>query len=174
LKVLHTKRSVLQPVRAEHAAAMFALLSDARLYEFIPDTTPTSLAALTERFRQWESRRSPDGSQQWLNWIIQASEREACLGYVQATLYTPRTADFAFLLGSAHWGRGLAYDACAAALETLIKDHGLLSIFATADRRNIRSVSLLTRLGFSRVEPDTYPHGQVSPADHVFHLNHSA
>lgn len=174
MKLICTDRSRLVPLRAEHAEGMFALLSDPRIYEFILDRPPASLAFLTERCRRLESRRSSDGSQQWLNWIIQPLDTDSCAGFVQATIHASQTADFAFLLGPAYWGRGLAHKASVAAIRALFSDYALTAIFATADHRNARSLSLLTRLGFHQIERATYPHGDVLPSDHVFRLNRSA
>ena len=43
-------------------------------------------------------------------------------------------------------------------------------LFATVDRRNVRSLALLARLGFQRVERDTYPHGVADESDGVYRL----
>lgn len=147
---------------------MFALLTDPRLYEFIPAEPPASLSSLTERYRRLETRQSPDGSQRWLNWVIQPVDDDACLGFVQATIHPQQTADFAFLLGTAFWRRGLAYEASVSALKMLFGNHEATATFAKVDRRNVRSIALLRRLGFHQIEPAAYPHGDVLPSDDVF------
>ena len=48
--VLETSRLRLDPSRKEHANAMFAGLSDDRLYRFIPDVPPASIEALRARY----------------------------------------------------------------------------------------------------------------------------
>lgn len=173
MKQLITTRLRLVPLRVEHAEAMFSLLSDPRIYEFIQDEPPASLECLQERYRRLQTRHSPDGTQQWLNWIIQPLEGDAYMGFIQATIYTPAAADFAFLLGPAYWGRGIAYEAAVSALHTLSTDYAISSLFAMADKRNVRSISLLTRLGFQHVEHANHPHGPVLSSDHVFQLNRS-
>jgi hypothetical protein len=40
------------------------------------------------------------------------------------------------------------------------------------DRRNERSLALLARLGFQRVERGLYPRGDVLPSDDVFARDH--
>jgi RimJ/RimL family protein N-acetyltransferase len=151
---------------------MFALLTDPRLYEFIPAEPPASLGSLAERYRRLETRRSPDGSQRWLNWIIQTVDDDACLGFVQSTIYPQQTAGFAFLLGSAYWGCGFAHEASAEALDMLFDNYEVTVAYATTDRRNVRSVSLLKRLGFREIEADDYPHGDVLPSDCAFQMDH--
>jgi len=153
---------------------LFPLLADQRVYQFISDTPPVSVAALTARYQKLESRYSPDRSQQWLNWAIRQRADGQCVGYLQATIHQGGTADFAFVLGPSFWGLGLARDASFLALHTLFAEFGVISVFATTDQRNVRSAGLLTRLGFARVQPSSYPHGNVLVSDHVFQLDKKA
>ncbi len=162
---LANDRIRLEPLTAAHAGELFPLLADRQVYRFIPDTPPASVAALAERYRRLESRRSSDRSQQWLNWAIRRLEDGQCAGYLQATIHPGGTANFAFVLGSSFWGLGLARAAAVLALHTLFDDLGVVSVFATTDQQNVRSSGLLTRLGFIRVPPASYPHGKVSFSD---------
>jgi RimJ/RimL family protein N-acetyltransferase len=161
----------LEPLIAAHAAELFPLLGDRQIYQFISDKPPVSVAALEARYQSLESRYSPDRSQQWLNWAIRRVDDGQCVGYLQATIHPGGTADFAFVLGSSFWGLGLARDASLLALHTLFAEFGVASVFATTDQRNVRSAALLTRLGFVRVQPSSYPHGNVLVSDYVFQLD---
>ncbi len=49
---------------------MFAVLSDPRIYEFIPSRLPASVEALRKRYEIQGLGQSPDGSETWLNWIL--------------------------------------------------------------------------------------------------------
>ena len=97
-----------------------------------------------------------------------------CVGYLQATIHSGRTAYFAFVLGSTFWGLGLAREASVLALNALFTDFGAASVFATTDQRNLRASGLLTRLGFARIQPASYPHGNLLSSDHAFQLDKSA
>jgi ribosomal-protein-alanine N-acetyltransferase len=169
-KLLETDRITLEPLTAAHATELFPLLADRQIYRFIADEPPVSVAALAERYQRLESRHSPDGSQQWLNWAIRRGDDRQCVGYLQATIYPGGTADFAFVLGSSFWGLGLAKEASIPALQMLFAECGVTFVFATADRRNLRSSGLLARLGFVRVQSAYYPHGDVLDSDHVFQM----
>lgn len=173
-KLLETDRITLEPLTAAHAAELFPLLADPLIYQFIPDEPPVSIAALAKRYQRLESRRSLDGSQQWLNWAIRRRDDRQCVGYLQATIHPGGMADFAFVLGSLFWGLGLAKEASVLALHTLFAKYGVASVFATADRRNLRSSGLLASLGFVRVQPASYPHGNVLDSDDVFQLEKDA
>jgi [ribosomal protein S5]-alanine N-acetyltransferase len=169
-KLLETDRIILEPLTVAHAAELFPLLADGQIYRFISDEPPVTVATLAERYRRLESRLSPDGLEQWLNWAIRRRDDQRCVGSIQATIYPGGTADFAFVLGSSFWGLGLAREASVAALRTLFSEFGVTSVFATVDERNLRSLGLLTRLGFIEVQPVSYPHGKVSDFDRVYLL----
>ena len=164
----------LEPLTAAHAAELFSALTHPAIYTFIPDQPPASVSALAERYRRLESRFSPDGSQQWLNWVIRLTESQDCVGYVQATVHAAGTADFAFVVAPSFWGRGLATQASRMALFSLFSEFGVSSVFATVDRRNLRSSALLRRLGFQQVPAESYPHGKADDSDDVFRLIRNA
>ncbi len=106
---------------------------------------------MRERFARLASRRSPDGNQRWLNWVIRLQDGLAngdLAGYVQATVYADDSANIAYVLGNAFTGRGLARQATAQMLDMLAHQHAVQLAFATVDERNTRSLRLLHALGF--------------------------
>ena len=137
----------LVPQVAAHADEMFVLLRDPALYEHEGEP-PGSLEWLRARFTKLESRRSADGSEQWLNWVVQLASGEL-VGYVQATVSEPGRADIAYVLGSRHWGRGLASRAVTLMIAELAEHHGVTALSAVLKRSNARSLRLLERLGFT-------------------------
>lgn len=160
----------LEPLVAAHAEEMFAPMSAAAIYDLMPGQPPASVGELRRRYRRLEKRRSADGSQRWLNWVIRLRSGH-CAGFVQATIHPGFTADFAFVLAPEHWGHGLAFEACRHVLPHLAEGFGVRTLFATVDPRNSRSVRLLERLGFNEVPPPSYPHGAVEANDRVFALS---
>ncbi len=145
MRTLATARLTLEPQVAAHADAMFAVLSDPAIYAY-ENAPPASLAWLRERYAKLESRASPDGSEQWLNWVLRTADGTA-IGYVQATVDGDGAA-IAYEMGSAWWGQGLAREAVAAMLAELARC-GVRRFSAVAKRANVRSRVLLARLGFA-------------------------
>jgi RimJ/RimL family protein N-acetyltransferase len=145
-------RLVLEPQIAAHAAEIFEVLSDPAIYEF-ENSPPTSLAALADRFAKLESRVSPDGEQQWLNWVIRLPTG-ALAGYVQATVARDRTAYIAYELASKFWRQGIGSAAVSAMLKELEATYGVYTCMATLKERNYRSRALLRSLGFERIGAD--------------------
>ena len=158
-EVIRTPRLTLEPLTVAHAPAMFAVLSDPLIYPYLDDPPPPSLEHLQRVYGQLEQRRSPDGREIWLNWIV---VRDAPIGFVQATI-RGEDADVAYVLGSAHWGQGYAYEAMTAMIEHLAASYGVRRFFATVEEQNERSIRLLERLGFRPTEGR-----DLSPTERLF------
>jgi RimJ/RimL family protein N-acetyltransferase len=139
----------LEPQTTAHAEPMFAVLSDPAIYEY-ENEPPASREWLRERFAKLESRRSADGSEQWLNWVIRLPTSEL-IGYVQATVHADGHAGIAYELASAYWGRGLARRAVDAMIAELGACYRVHTVSAVLKERNWRSLRLLQRLGFTPV-----------------------
>ena len=160
LVALETERLVLEPLTRSHAAELFPLLSDPRVFEFIPQDPPPSLQALEAAFERFERRLSPDGRQVHFDWAVRAKERGVCVGRVEATLNPDRWAYLAYMFGAEHWGRGFATEACRRVVDALFRDYGMEHITAEVDTRNEGSIRVLEHLGFHR--------GGTERCDHIF------
>lgn len=147
MSVLDAGDVVLEPQVAAHAEAMFAVLDDPAIYTYEGER-PISVTALRHRFTLLESRCSPDGLDQWLNWVVRLRDGEP-IGYVQATLYCDQRAAIAYVLASAHWGQGYALQAVRAMRKELVAQYGVGRLIAVYKRANHRSQRLLERLRFT-------------------------
>ena len=128
---------------------MFLVLQDPRIYEH-ENEPPASEEWLRERYTKLETRRSGDGSERWLNWVLRLSSGEA-IGYVQATVEPSGRAFVAYVLESRWWGQGLAQEAVRAMMDELRAAYGVNHYVAVFKKRNERSRRLLERLGFAPV-----------------------
>lgn len=163
MRTLAIDRLTLEPQTVEHAKEMFVVLSDPAIYAY-ENQPPPSLAWLRERFARLESRRSGDGREQWLNWVIRLPSSEL-IGYVQATVHEDGRAAIAYELSSAHWGRGLAHCAVAAMIAELAEHYGVRRLTAVLKRENARSRRLLERLGFCEAPPDARVKQTLEPGE---------
>lgn len=146
MRSIHTGDLTLEPQTVAHADEMFVVLSDPAIYQY-ENEPPSSLAWLRTRFAKLETRRSADGSEQWLNWVIRLPSGEL-IGYVQATVQ-PTSAMIAYELSSTWWGRGLARRAVEAMIGELVERYAVRDLRAVLKRGNVRSRRLLERLDFS-------------------------
>jgi RimJ/RimL family protein N-acetyltransferase len=155
MRIVLTPRLCLEPQIAAHAVEMFAVLSDPAIYEF-ENAPPASVEWLRQRFSRLETRRSPDGSEHWLNWVVRLPS-SGLVGYVQATVSAGANAAIAYELSSRYWGMGLGREAVGGMIGALVTDHDVETLSAVLKRANHRSRHLLDRLEFA----------PGSPAQHV-------
>jgi [ribosomal protein S5]-alanine N-acetyltransferase len=158
----------LEPQTTAHAEEMFAVLSDPAIYEF-ENQPPPSVEWLRTRYAKLESRRSPDGGERWLNWVIRLRAGQL-VGYVQATVVANGDTFIAYELASAHWGQGLAKTAVGAILTELFEHDQIRRFWAVLKRDNYRSVRLLERLGFAQATLDQHATHGVPPDEVLYTL----
>ena len=156
----------LEPQVAGHADEMFVVLGDPAIYEF-ENEPPRSLNEVRERFTELESRKSPNGQEQWLNWVVRVVQSAKLAGYVQATIYPDRRAAVAYEFSSAHWGRGHARQSLEAMFAELALRHEVSQLTAVLKQRNFRSFRLLQRLGFWVASREEHGLRQVEPDEHL-------
>ena len=132
----------LEPLTVEHAAAMVTVLADPGLYEFTGGMPPT-LDELTARYTRQSAGRSPDGSEQWLNWVVRVGEEP--VGYVQATVTGP-SAEIAWVISPSHQGRGLASEAAGLMVDRLAAS-GVTELVAHIHPDHAASGRVAERLG---------------------------
>ena len=146
--MLGTSRLTLEPIEPTHAEALFDDLQDQRLYEFINDEPPESVARLRLRFEKLATGKSPDGVETWLNWAVRRINDGRYVGLVQSTIRANEPARIAYMLFHEAWGNGYAREAVAGMLTHLRKSFGITIFRAHVDTRNLRSISLLMALSF--------------------------
>ena len=151
MNTLRTGRLTLEPQLASHAAEMFLVLSDPAIYEF-ENTPPESPAWLEQRYSKLESRRSADGTERWLNWVVRLPTGELA-GFVQGTVVHDSTAYVAYEFASKYWRQGIGSASVGAMLEELIASYGVHTFVAVLKARNFRSLALLRSLGFTAELP---------------------
>jgi len=144
-----TARLRLEPLTVAHAPAMFEILRDPALYRYLDYGPPPNVEHVQRVYGQLEARTSPDGSEQWLNWIV-IGESGAPIGVVQATINQQRSAEIAYVFARESWGRGYATEAVEAMMQHLIDAYAVEEFTATVDEANERSVQLLARLGMEQ------------------------
>jgi [ribosomal protein S5]-alanine N-acetyltransferase len=149
-RTFETPRLLLEPLVERHAGELIELLSDDRMYAFIPQDPPQSLEALADRYRFLEVRESPSGTEHWLNWALRLKATGKLVGTVQATIGSDRAAQLAYEVGVPYWRQGLASEACGHLIRSLFADADIVEIRAEVDTRNLASIRLLEHLGFRR------------------------
>ncbi|MFD3400045.1 GNAT family N-acetyltransferase [Kribbella sp. NPDC058693] len=144
--MITTDRLTMLPLQVEYARAMAKVLADPNLYTFTGGEPPT-VGGLEARYaRQIEGPGRED--EQWLNWVIQHDDD--LIGYVQATI-TSRTAEIAWVIGTAWQGRGYAKEA-AQGLVTWLRTQDVDRIIAHVHPEHTASAAVAAAVGLSRTE----------------------
>lgn len=149
-RVLGTRRLLLEPIKASHAAELFEPLRDYRLYAFIPQEPPASEAALRDRYGKLSSRRSPEGDEAWLNWAMRERDTGEYVGLLEATVQGDRIAFIAYIVFVPHQRKGFAAEGCRRLIRHLFEDYGAVVIVAEIDTRNAASIAIVEDLCFVR------------------------
>lgn len=127
---------------------MFDGLIDPVCYRYIPEEPPGSVEDLAARYCMLEGRRSPDGTEAWLNWVLIGLDGKAH-GYVQATVdLNSKEAWVAYFVFATSQRQGYAKEALGGLLPALREAYGIVRFNAAIDTRNIASIRLVESLGF--------------------------
>ncbi|BEP15602.1 GNAT family N-acetyltransferase [Acidothermaceae bacterium B102] len=113
-------RLLLEPLRVDHAAEMVTVLAAPTLYRFTGGTPPT-LSELEKRYRH-QVAGSPDGRENWHNWVLRRTTDGRAVGFVQATVsgvVGAESAAVAWVIGAGFQGQGYAKEAAALLVERL-------------------------------------------------------
>ncbi|MEV4969939.1 GNAT family N-acetyltransferase [Streptomyces scopuliridis] len=159
--VIDTERLALLPLRVAHAEEMAAVLADPALYAYTGGTPPT-VEELRSRYAR-QVAGSPDPEVVWCNWVIGVREetrggrRSAesfagpLAGYVQATIGPDgdgRTAEIAWVVGTARQGRGIATEA-ARGLVRWLKEQGVRTLVAHVHPDHRASAAVAKAIGLA-------------------------
>lgn len=139
----------LEPLEERHGEELFDLFQDERIYRFIPEDPPECIEALTKRYRFLEARKSPDGTEHWLNWVMRR-EDGVPVGTLQATVEPDGTAFVAYIVFVPFWRQGYAKEGMRQMMEKLLREYQTSAFRALVDTRNEASIRLLESLGFVR------------------------
>lgn len=140
---LTTARLVLRQLRADDAAALFPVLSDAELMTWWSSGAHQSLAETVD----YVARNAAEG-QGWLCWAITIDGDDAALGWVILMDGKPGVGEIGYILHRDKWGGGIAREAVGRVVDHAFGDLGLRRIFADTDPENSGSIALLEHLGF--------------------------
>lgn len=169
LSAIDTARLRLEPLEPAHAASLFAGLQERGIYRFLHEAPPASLHALERRYQRFAEGVSPDGRERWLNWAVWSHVLAKHIGYVQATVGPDLVAEIGYVLFPEEWGQGHGTEAVGAMLGYLRRGLGVSTVVARVHPHNLRSVALVTRLGFTRVRRDRAGDGnEAVPGDEEY------
>jgi len=166
MNTLHTPLCVLEPQVEAHAEDMFPVLCDPAIYQF-EGVPPPSVERLAAGYRRRETRVSPDGQEQWLNWVVRRLPGGEATGYVQATVLPGGVSYVAYEFSSRFWRQGLGSASVRAMMAELAGHYGVHTFVAVLKQANFRSLGLLRHLGFAHATPEQAARYEAEPDEMV-------
>ena len=144
---LSSGRLRLSPLTSEDAAELVVVLSDPSLYRFMGGAPPT-LEELQHRCRMLAKRRSPDGEELWLNWVVRDRHTQNALGTLQATVRIGElpVAHIAWVLGTEAQGHGYASES-GRALTSFLVGRGVKKVMAYIHPDHLASNRVAAAIG---------------------------
>ncbi|MFJ3306802.1 GNAT family N-acetyltransferase [Streptomyces sp. NPDC086549] len=146
---METARLVLRRFRPEDAPALAAYRSAPEVSRYQSWQAPVSTEE-AERLVASFSATDPRYPG-WFQYAVELRDAPGLIGDVGVCRTEDgRQAELGFTFGPAFQGRGYATEAVARVVEFLLVEEGLHRVSANCDGRNVRSASLLERVGFRR------------------------
>ena len=145
---IRTARLRLEPLVVADADELVGVLADPALYRVIGGDPP-SLDQLRARYAAMVVGRSPDGTEQWLNWIVRLASGGEAVGHLQATVVDHGSrADVAWVVGTPWQGQGYAGEA-ARALVRRLREVGVRSVTAHVHPDHVASRAVARHAGLT-------------------------
>jgi RimJ/RimL family protein N-acetyltransferase len=143
---ISSARLHLAPLKVADAAEMVDVLSGGTLYAYTGGAPP-GLDELRARYARQAAGRSPDGREEWRNWILRRKPGGEAVGYVQATITAEgRRAEIAWVVGLRWQGQGYATEA-ARALAGWLDSRGIQTVQAHIHPEHTASAAVARRAG---------------------------
>ena len=143
---IRSARLSLTPLAVADADEMVGVLSGAALYTFTGGSPP-GLDELRARYAGLATGRSPDGREEWRNWILRREPDRTAVGYVQATVVDGGTrAEIAWVVGLSWQRQGFAAEAVQA-LVAWLDARGVTVIQAHIHPDHAASAAVARRAG---------------------------
>jgi RimJ/RimL family protein N-acetyltransferase len=138
-----------EPLHSRHASELHTEWLDERLYHYIPERPPRSLAGLEREYAEFYGGAPAGSGEVWLNWAIRERSSNACVGTLQATRFADGLVWVGYKVVPSAWRRGIA----TVALSWLTRELGEVfpdqPLFAAVDARNIASIRVLQKCNFT-------------------------
>jgi RimJ/RimL family protein N-acetyltransferase len=147
---LSTPRLILEPIHEAHAEELWKLFEDPELHQFVPFDSE-SLEKQKQRCARWAKRRSPDGEELWLNWIVRDKNTGEAVAHLQSGMKTTGVASIGYVVARKYQGQGIATEGLKAIFSYLRESLGVLEIKAYSDTRNVASHRLAKKIGMIQV-----------------------
>jgi RimJ/RimL family protein N-acetyltransferase len=149
---LHTERTRLEPLTADHAELLVELDSDAEVLRFIFGRALPREEVVEQHLPR---RLRPDGPPRGIGyWAGFAGDEFLGWWALAVDDEDPETAELGYRLRRRAWGKGYATEGSRALLDHAFRTLGLPVVWATTMAVNAGSRGVMTKLGMTHVRTD--------------------
>jgi RimJ/RimL family protein N-acetyltransferase len=143
-----TPRLRLVPATVENAYELFLLLNDQRLHDDIGGT-PLGETEVLDRLRRWKERRSADGHDVVLDWIVRLVPLGEAIGEMNAVVTDDGRAVVTWLIGRPWQAHGFAVEAASTMVRLLEAHAGVRCIRARIPAKHLAARRVAEHLGMA-------------------------
>lgn len=147
--LLETPRLLLRRVELEDLPALLQVSGDEQVTQYLPYTTWRGLDDAQAWFERMQVLQATGAALQMV--VVDKTTAQAigtCLVFRHDV--PSARAELGYVLGRAHWGRGLMHEALQALVAWALDAGGLRRLEAEVNPANTASVAVLQRLGFTQ------------------------
>ncbi len=137
---------VLREGRDEDIRPLFRYITDPQVSRYLVIMPPSDQKMFGERLREMFTTRDKEH-----NYIIARRDTGDAVGMIRLILQSPTAANVSYWMGKPHWSRGYAFEAVGMICTMAFVDWGLDVVEANCFAGNVRSISLLDRIGFQSI-----------------------
>lgn len=147
---LETERLLLRPIQPPDAEAVFKYRCNKqvnRYQSFIPESVDE-----VDHFIAHKVSREINVPGTWMQWVVLKKDNEELIGDIGVHFHAhdPLQAEIGCTFNGSYHGKGYATEALKKITDFLVDKLGKERITASVDPRNLPSVRLMERLGFSQ------------------------
>jgi RimJ/RimL family protein N-acetyltransferase len=160
---LLTERLLIRSWQDADREPYAALNADPRVRQYLGDTLSRSQSdAQIDHFQTHECTHG------FAFWAVEVPNVAPCIGFIglekteYAAHFTP-AVEIGWRLDPAYWGRGYAVEGAEAALKYAFSNFDIEEIVAVTVPHNIKSRSVMTKIGMSYSPADDFDHPDEAP-----------
>lgn len=152
---LETPRFQLREIVLSDENDLFEMDSDPEVHRYIENRPVTSMTEIRDAIQMLQQQYKENGVGRWA--VIDKLTNE-CVGWAGLKLYTEilnkhqNFYELGYRFKRKYWGKGYATEVSEAVLRYGFEKFVPNKIYAMVDTRNVRSIHVLTKLGFKYVE----------------------
>jgi len=161
----------IEPLALQHVEQIFDALDFDSIYEFINSSPrPRDVGQMVARIKRLNAGPNPKSGQRWFNFTMFLNAE--VIGQLQATV-VGSSAEIGYVLSPLFSGKGYATTGVRWLMEHLSMTGQIAEFWASVDPRNLKSIQLLRRCGFTETSLPTQGLLSYEPGDAIFQLRRS-